>query len=58
MIKSELSLSVKPSGDCWLHVKTATGKKASLNLGQRGSMNDPSRFIGRVILEVAMENQD
>ena len=35
-------------GDCWLHIDAPSGLRASINLGQRGSMND-NIIVGRTI---------
>ena len=50
--KPRLKLTLKSCGDCWLHIDAPSGNKASINLGQRGSMNDDT-LVGRVIREVA-----
>ena len=54
MSETKLSLTVKPCGDCWLHITAPSGRRASLNLGQHGSINDGS-FIGSVVREAAEE---
>jgi hypothetical protein len=50
-------LSLKPCGDCWLHVNAPSGLKASINLGQRGGFHDQT-IVGRAIREVAQINED
>jgi len=50
--KPRLKITRKPCGDCWLHINAPSGLRASINLGQCGSMNDQTIF-GRVIQEVA-----
>lgn len=52
MNEPKLKLTLKPCGDCWLHIDAPSGLKASINLGQRGSMNDQTT-VGRTIREVA-----
>ena len=52
MNQTKLKLTLKPSGDCWLHIDAPSGLRASINLGQRGSMNDQT-IVGRTIREVA-----
>lgn len=52
MSEQKLKLTVKPCGDCWLHIDAPSGKKASINLGQRGGFNDQT-IVGQVIREVA-----
>ncbi len=52
MNEPKLKLTLKPCGDCWLHIDAPSGLKASINLGQRGSMNDQT-IVGRTIREVA-----
>lgn len=52
MNKTNLSLTIKPCGDCWPHITAPSGRKASLNLGQHGSFQDSS-FIGSVVREAA-----
>lgn len=52
-----IRLSLKPCGDCWLHIDAPSGKKASINLGQRGDINDQT-IVGSVIREMAEINQD
>ena len=49
---TNMKLSLKPSGDCWLHIDAPSGNKASINLGQRGDFNDQT-LVGNVIREVA-----
>jgi hypothetical protein len=53
MREPKLWLSLKACGDCWLNIEAPSGKRASLNLGPRGSSVDKSMIIGRVVLEVA-----
>lgn len=48
----QLRLERKPCGDCWLHMSAPSGNRASINLGQRGAMNDIS-IVGRVMVEIA-----
>jgi len=50
--KPILKLSLEPCGDCWLHIDAPSGKKASINLGQRGTINDQT-IVGSVIREVS-----
>lgn len=57
MNEPKLKLTLKPCGDCWLHIDAPSGKKASINLGQCGSMSDKTP-VGRVILEVAQLCKD
>jgi hypothetical protein len=52
MNEPKLKLTLKPCDDCWLHIDAPSGLKASINLGQRGSMNDQT-IVGRTIREVA-----
>jgi hypothetical protein len=57
MTDQRLRLSLKPCGDCWLHIDAPSGNKASINLGQRGGFNDQT-IIGQVIREVASQCED
>jgi hypothetical protein len=57
MNEPKLKLALKPCGDCWLHIDAPSGLKASINLGQRGSMNDQT-IVGRTIREVAALHED
>ncbi len=52
MGEQKLRLTIKPCGDCWLHIDAPSGKKASINLGQRGGFNDQT-IVESVIREVA-----
>lgn len=52
MSEQKLKLTIKPCGDCWLHIDAPSGKKASINLGQRGGFNDQT-IVGQTIREVA-----
>ena len=56
-IQRRVRLSLKPCGDCWLHIDAPSGLKASVNLGQRGGWNDQT-IVGRAIREVAEINED
>jgi hypothetical protein len=57
MNEPKLKLTLKPCGDCWLHIDAPSGLRASINLGQRGSMNDQT-IVGRTIREVAALCED
>ncbi len=57
MKEQNLKITLKPSGDCWLHIDAPSGKRASVNLGQRGGFNDQS-LVGQVIREVAEMRED
>lgn len=48
MKEAKIKLTLKPCGDCWLHIDAPSGLRASINLGQRGSMND-NIIVGRTI---------
>lgn len=52
MSEQKLKLTIKPCGDCWLHIDAPSGKKAMINLGQRGGFNDQT-IVGQTIREVA-----
>lgn len=52
-----LKITLKPCGDCWLHIDAPSGKRASINLGQRGGFNDQT-IVGQVIREVAEMSED
>lgn len=57
MNEPKLKLTFKPCGDCWLHIDAPSGLKASINLGQRGGMNDQT-IVGRAIREVAAIHEE
>jgi hypothetical protein len=57
MNEPKLKLTLKPCGDCWLHIDAPSGLRASINLGQRGGMNDQT-IVGRTIREVAALHED